>query len=63
MTRFIRLPIVLDRTGLTRATVYEMMDRGTFPKAVKIGTRAIAWPEEEVQAWAEARMAEREAAQ
>ncbi|WP_394729052.1 helix-turn-helix transcriptional regulator [Altererythrobacter sp. GH1-8] len=59
MTRFLRLPAVLDRTGLTRATIYEMVDRGDFPRPAKIGARAIAWPEDEVQAWAEDRLAER----
>lgn len=59
MTRFLRLPMVLDITGLNRATLYEMMARGDFPQSVKIGTRAIAWPQSEVQEWAEARLAER----
>lgn len=62
MTRFLRLPIVIEITGLNRATIYEMVERGDFPKPAKIGARAIAWPESEVEAWAEARLAERELA-
>lgn len=62
MTRFLRLPAVIDLTGLNRATIYEMVDRGDFPKPAKIGARAIAWPENEVEAWAAERLAEREAA-
>jgi prophage regulatory protein len=36
------------------------MKAGTFPKPVKIGERAVAWPESEINAWLEQRIAERE---
>ena len=62
MTRFLRLPAVVNATGLNRATIYEMVNRGDFPKPCKIGARAIAWPEDEIEAWAAERMSEREAA-
>lgn len=55
MTKFLRLPVVIERTGLSRSTIYEMMDRDEFPRPVKIGARAIAWPNERLEAW----MAER----
>ena len=51
MTKFLRMPAVLERTGLSRSTVYDMMDRGEFPRPVKIGVRAIAWPIERVDQW------------
>lgn len=62
MTRFLRLPLVVEATGLNRATIYEMVARGDFPKPCKIGARAIAWPEAEIEEWAVARLTEREAA-
>ena len=62
MTKFLRMPAVVERTGLTRATIYEMIERGDFVKPVKIGARAIAFPESEIEAWASERMAAREAA-
>lgn len=62
MTRFLLLPSVIEFTGLNRATIYEMVDRGDFPKPAKIGARAIAWPENEIEAWAAERLAERELA-
>lgn len=62
MTRFLRLPAVIEITGLNRATIYEMVDRGDFPKPAKIGARAIAWPSNEIQSWADERLAERDAA-
>lgn len=60
MTRFLRLPSILEITGLNRATIYEMIDRGDFPRPCKIGARAIAWPESDIEDWVNERIAERE---
>ena len=62
MTKFLRLPTVLEITGLHRATLYEMIGRGDFPKPAKIGARAIAWPDSEIRNWIDERLAERETA-
>ena len=62
MTRFIRRPAVENRTGLARSTIYLLMQNGQFPKPVRIGGRAVAWPEAEVEALLNARLAEREEA-
>lgn len=53
--RFLRLPEVLRRVGLSRSTVYRMVSAGTFPAQVKVTARTSAWPESAVSAW----MAER----
>ena len=37
--RILRLGAVLNRTGLTRSTLYRKMQTGTFPKQVRIATR------------------------
>jgi prophage regulatory protein len=60
MTKLIRLQTVLDRTGLSRSTCYELMAAGKFCQPVKIGPRAIAFSENEVDAWINARLSERE---
>ena len=62
MTRFIRRPAVENRTGLSRSTIYLLMQNGQFPKPVRIGGRAVAWPEADVEAWLNARLAERDEA-
>jgi prophage regulatory protein len=51
---------VVERTGLSRASVYRLAAAGVFPSPVKLGERASAWSEQEVAAWIEARLAERE---
>lgn len=38
-------------TGLSRSSIYAMMDTGEFPRPVRIGKRAVAWPESTITAW------------
>lgn len=45
--RLIRLPEVINKIGLSRPTVYRMIERGEFPKPVKQG-RTSAWVSREV---------------
>lgn len=49
--RILRLPTVLDRTGLSRSTVYQRVAEGNFPKSVSLGARAVGWIEAEVDDW------------
>lgn len=58
--RMLKLPEVCDRTGIGRASIYSKAASGTFPSPVKLGPRASAWPEDEVDNWIEARIAERD---
>ena len=59
--RLLRLPAVLDRVGLGRSRVYELIAEGRFPTPVKLSERAIAWPSDEVDAWITERIATRDA--
>lgn len=61
MTKLLRLPIVKDITGLSRSRIYELLDSGEFPKPVKLSGRLNAWPSNEIEAWVQARIADREA--
>jgi prophage regulatory protein len=49
--RILRINAVLDRTGLSRATLYRKMQTGTFPKQIRIATRCAGWRESAVAAW------------
>ena len=55
--RFLRLPEVLARTGLSRSTIYVRLDQGRFPRPVSLGARAVGWIEAEVDAWMRERVA------
>ena len=41
--KILRLPVVLDRTGLSRSTVYLRVTEGRFPRPVSLGARAVGW--------------------
>lgn len=49
--RMLRLPEVVRATGLGRSTLYAKMSRGEFPEPVRLGVRAVAWPEAVVAEW------------
>lgn len=49
--RIIRLKTVLDRTGLSRTTLYRKMGEGTFPHNVKISIHGAGWRESAVNRW------------
>ena len=57
-TRFLRLPEVQARTGLSRSTIYVRLEQGRFPSPVSLGSRAVGWIEAEVDEWIRERIAE-----
>jgi prophage regulatory protein len=52
----LRLPRVLEKTGLSRSTLYEQMANDMFPRPVSLGARAVGWISSEVDVWLEARI-------
>ena len=57
-TRLLRLPQVIDRTGLGKTKLYELQKDGLFPMRIKITAHAVAWIEEEVEIWIAGKVAE-----
>lgn len=49
--RILRLNAVLDRTGLSRATLYRKVEAGTFPRQLRIAARCTGWRESEINEW------------
>ena len=49
--RLIKLPDVERLTGLRRSAIYERIQKGVFPRSVKVGKRSATWSEAAVQAW------------
>ena len=55
---------VEELTGLSRSTIYELMESGKFPRPISIGAgRAVGWLEDEIVQWQNARIAARDGAQ
>lgn len=51
--RLIRLPEVMKKTGYSKAWIYRLISRGVFPEPIKIGIRARAFVESEIDEWIE----------
>lgn len=49
--RIIRLRTVLDRTGLSRSTLYRKIAEGTFPRQLRISVQGAGWRESAVELW------------
>jgi len=51
-------------TGYARSSLYSMIERGLFPRPVRIaagdGPGSVRWVQSEVEAWIQARIAERD---
>ena len=51
MTKILRLPEVIRRTGLSRSSIYLRGSKGTMPKHISLGGRAVGWIESDVEKW------------
>jgi prophage regulatory protein len=60
--RMLRLREVLRLRGCSKSQHYADIKAGKFPKPVKIGARASAWPESDLLAEQRAKLAERDKA-
>jgi prophage regulatory protein len=49
--RLVRLPEVMHRTGLSRATIYRKASRGEFPHQIQLSANVVAWYESDVDQW------------
>jgi prophage regulatory protein len=56
-----RIRAVEEATGLKKSAIYAGMEEGTFPRQVPLGERAVAWLQDEIEAWIAARIAARDA--
>jgi prophage regulatory protein len=56
-SRLVRFPVVRQRTGLSRSTIWRMERRGEFPRHHRISSNVVAWLEDDVSTWIRARVA------
>lgn len=49
--RIIRIQTVLDRTGLSKSTLYRKMKDGTFPAKAEISAHGVGWHERDIDRW------------
>ena len=56
----VALPEVIARTGYRRSNIYLLMSKGQFPQSVRLGPKAVAWLESEVDEWMQGRIEQRD---
>jgi prophage regulatory protein len=49
--RVVRIKTVLDRTGLSRSTLYRKIQDGSFPRQAKLGVHGAGWSEAAINQW------------
>ena len=49
--RILRRAEVEAKTGFKRAHIYTLMKKGRFPKALRLGIRAVGWDSAEIDRW------------
>lgn len=57
--RILRLAEVEAKTGFRRSHIYALMKSGRFPKAMRLGVRAVGWDAAEIDQWIRDRLQER----
>jgi len=55
--RLLRLPEVIQQTGLKKTKLYELQKEGAFPMRIQITSNSVGWIEEEVNVWIAGRVA------
>ena len=59
--RFIRLPQVKQRVGISKSQIYKLVKASEFPKPVKVSERISCWAVAEIEEWASNKIQERDA--
>ena len=58
MQKIYRLKNVIEVTGMSRSTIYRLMDQDKFPKPIKLSQRIIGFLEEDIDQWIQNRYQE-----
>ena len=53
--KLLRSRAVLERTGLSKTTMYRQIEIGDFPRPIQLTENTTAWREHEVDEWIESR--------
>ncbi len=51
LMRLLRLNQVKAKVGLSRSTIYRLMQEDSFPKSIILAGRSAAWIESEIDDW------------
>lgn len=49
--QILKLPCVMRMTSLSRASIYSFIQKGQFPRQIRLGQKSVGWLESEVSDW------------
>ena len=58
--RLLPIAAVVEKAGISRSYIWKLIGQGAFPDPLHLGKRARARRSDEIEAWMEARTAERD---
>ena len=53
--QFLRIEDLISALGLSKSTIYSMINAGDFPRQIRLAHRAVGWSALEIEEWAEKR--------
>lgn len=60
MAKYLRRAAITERYGIPTSTLYDWMAKGSFPRPIRLGARSVGWSAEELEAWEQARIKDRD---
>ena len=57
LPQILRVPQVLEATGIGRSTLWRRVKDGSFPRPVRLGPQSVGWRRSDVADWIETRPA------
>jgi prophage regulatory protein len=58
--QIIKLPSVINIAGISRTSIYNRIEDGTFPKQISLGERSVGWIKSEILEWINSRIKARD---
>ncbi len=49
--RILRMPAVQQKVSLCKASIYNRIKQGTFPKPISLGGKSVGWLESSIDLW------------
>ncbi|HEY3328120.1 MAG TPA: AlpA family phage regulatory protein [Novimethylophilus sp.] len=53
--KILRIADAVQKTGLSRSTIYRLLEAEDFPEPIRLSKRAIGWTEEQLNGWISSR--------
>jgi prophage regulatory protein len=51
--RILRMSLLQQKVGLCKASIYNRINAGTFPKSISLGGKSVGWLESDIDQWIE----------